>query len=189
METTVAIAVGDWIRTHEPGIWQVLRILRVSHELRYSLSEPRRKSKRVIVFSRRIVNAKWCRSFSTACCEQSLCSPLSPDDRQRLDVLLKEDTELRRAFDLYIPEPIPLIVNVSLGIPDPRQLEAFCLGELAPAMATGVTMDQVLSLMEAAGLTQFQQKYPIRATLQMVCRDHELRDGEFVLRDCRVLPS
>jgi len=50
-------------------------------------------------------------------------------------------------------------------------------------------MDDVLKTLDAAHLTQFLQKYPIRATLQMVCRDHEVRDAEFVLRDCRVIPS
>jgi hypothetical protein len=56
-------------------------------------------------------------------------------------------------------------------------------------MITGISMERVLTLLEAADLTQFLQKYPIRATLQMVCRDHEIRDGEFVFRDCRVLSS
>jgi hypothetical protein len=61
-------------------------------------------------------------------------------------------------------------------------------GTLLPAMIAGVSMEDVLALLEAADLTQFLQKYPIRATLQMICRDHEVRNGEFVLRDCRVLP-
>lgn len=49
-------------------------------------------------------------------------------------------------------------------------------------------MEEVLRLLEAADLARFTRKYPINATLQMVCRDHEVRDGEFILRDCRVLP-
>jgi hypothetical protein len=94
---------------------------------------------------------------------------------------------LRVSFEGYNPEPMQLIVNLTMGIPDRTRLESFCINTLSPAMAAGVSMENVLTLLEAADLTQFLQKYPIRATLQMICRDHEVRDGEFVLRDCRVL--
>ena len=182
------MAPGDWVNTYYSGIWQVSRILPISREMRFSPSERPKKSKRVIVFARRIVNAKWRRAFKTACCEQSLVMPLSPDDRSRLDHLLHGDEGLRAAFDQYAPEPVPLIVNLSMGISDRSRLETFCADTLVPAMVAGVSMEDVLRLLEAADLTQFLQKYPIRATLQMVCRDHEVRDGEFVLRDYRVLP-
>jgi len=182
------MAPGDWVNTYYSGIWQVCRILPINHEMRFSHSERRKRSKRVIVFARRIVNAKWRRAFKTACCEQSLVTPLSPDDRTRLDCLFHDNEELRVAFDHYVPEPVHLVVNLSMGIPDSSRLEAFCADTLAPAMASGVSMEDVLILLEAANLTQFLQKYPIRATLQMVCRDHEVRDGEVILRDCRVLP-
>jgi hypothetical protein len=142
----------------------------------------------VIVFFRRVVNAKWHRAFKTACCEQSLVEPLSPVVRARLDRLLQRDEKLRVAFELYEPDTPPLVVNLTMGIPDRARLEAFSRDVLAPAMTPGVSMEDVLRMLDAAGLTQFLQKYPIRATLQIVCRDHEVRDGEFVLRDCRVLP-
>jgi len=182
------MAPGDWVNTYYSGIWQIYRLLPITHEMRFSLSERRRKSRRVIVFARRIVNAKWHRAFKTASCGQSLVTPLSADDRRRLDRLLQDDDGLRVAFERYKPKPIPLIVNLSMGIPDRTRLESFCAHTLSPAMASGVSMDDVLEMLDAANLTQFLQKYPIRATLQMVCRDHDVRDAEFVLRDCRVLP-
>jgi hypothetical protein len=142
-----------------------------------------------VVFARRFVNAKWHRAFKTACCEQSLVAPLSGDDLYRLNQLLHDAEGLRASFERYKPKPIPLIVNLTMGILDRASLEKFSSDLLSPAMITGISMERVLTLLEAADLTQFLQKYPIRATLQMVCRDHEIRDGEFVFRDCRVLSS
>jgi hypothetical protein len=156
--------------------------------MRFSLSARPQESKRVLVFARRIVNARWRRSFSTASCEVSLVSPLSAKDTAKLERLLREDEKLRLAFEAYAPEPVDLVVNLSMGVPDRSVLEDFCRKTLAPAMASGVQMDEVLRLLDEANLSQFLQKYPIRATLQLVCPDHEVRDGEFVLRACRVLP-
>ena len=181
------MAPGDWVNTYYFGIWQVYRVLPIKYEMRFALSDRRQRSKRVLVFSRRLVNARWQRAFRTACCELGLVTPLSPDDRSRLDRLLEKDQGLRTAFDHYSPKPVPLIVNLSMGIPDRSELEAFCETTLRPAMAAGLFMEDVLPLLDAADLTQFLQKYPIRATLQMVSREHEVRDDEFVLRDPRVL--
>jgi hypothetical protein len=182
------MAPGDWVNTCYSGIWQVYRILPIKHEMRFTLSDHRQKPSRVIVFSRRIVNAKWQRAFKTACCELGLVRPISPDDRNRLDRMLAKANGLRTAFDRYSPKPVPLIVNLSMGIPDRNELEKFCDTTLSPAMTAGLTMEDVLQLLDAADLTRFLQTYPIRATLQMVSRDHEMRDDEFVLRDHRVLP-
>ena len=179
---------GDWVNTYYSGVWQIHRLLPIRYEMRFSLSERRKKSHSVIVFARRILNASWHKAFKTASCEQSLVSPLSVNDRARLGQLLEDDEELRIAFERYEPEPVPLLVNLTMGIPNRSRLEEFCRDTLSPAMVSGLSLEEVLGLLEDAGMSQFIQQYPIRATLQMVCPDHETRDGEFVLRGCRVLP-
>jgi hypothetical protein len=178
---------GQWVNAPWQGVWQIIRVLPIANEMRFSLSENREKSRRVIVFLRRLVNAKWQKSFATRCCEQSLVRLLSSSDQTRLDCMLREDETLRNAFERYTPKPLDLVVNLSLGIPDPSDLQAFCETTLAPAMSEGISMDEALELLRSADLAQYVYKYPIKATLQMVCRDHETRDGEFVLRECRVL--
>src|SRR5437868_546307 len=76
------VVPGQWVNAHLwQGAWQVTRVLPIATEMRFSLSESRPKSKRVIVFLRRLVNAKWQKSFATQCCEQSLVTPLSVGDQ------------------------------------------------------------------------------------------------------------
>jgi hypothetical protein len=184
----VGIDVGDWIKSDTPGIWRVYRVIPVMREMRYSLSARQKKSRRVLVFFKRMIDANGVRAFATKCCEQSLVSPLSEIDREKLDLAISEDPDLLSAFERYVPRRIDLIVNVAMQVPKMAELESFCSSVLAPALAAGMSMEQVLQMMKDAELECYVGKYPINATLQMVCSDHEVREGEFVLRACRVLP-
>ena len=179
---------GNWINSYSPGIWLVHRVVPIGHEMRFSLTDRRKKSKRVMVFSRRIVDDKWHPAFKTECCEQSLVALLAADDKERLDHLLNQNVELKAAFGRYAPEPCPFFVNLSMRIPNFGMLESFCSDILTKSMALGLCMEEVLKLLESAGLSQFIAKYPINATLQMVGRDHEIQNGEFLFHDFHVLP-
>jgi hypothetical protein len=75
-----------------------------------------------------------------------------------------------------------------MNVPDRPHLEEFGQRVLARELADGIPLDRVLVLLTEAGLAQRIGKTPINATLQLVCRDHEIRDEEFILRDWRVLP-
>jgi hypothetical protein len=180
---------GDWVNLFSPGIWQVYRVLPIGYEMRFSLSERRRKSRRVIVFARRLVNADWRRSFKTGSCEQSLVHPLSAADDRRLKRVLRDDPELAAAFECYAPRPQGLIVNLTMRVPQVARLKFFCDQTLLPQIGAGLSVDEILKLLEESDLASFIGQFPINATLQLGCRDHEVRKGEFIMRDCRVLSS
>jgi len=180
---------GDWVHLFSPGIWQVYRVLPIGREMRFSLSDRRRKLHREVVFARRLVNADWRRSFKTSCCEQSLVRPLSPADQKRLQRLLRDDVELRAGFERYAPRPLPLIVNLSMRVPNVDRLKSFCDQTLAPQIGSGMNMEEILKLLDQSALASYIDQFPINATLQLLCRDHEVRDGEFIMRDCRVLSA
>ena len=181
--------IGDWVTSYTPGIWRVYRVLSIDREMRFSLSERRMKSRRVVVFSTRLVDAKWRRAFKTESCEQTLIHSLSGDDEKQLMQMLKEEPQLLKEFERYAPEPIDLIVNLSMRVPEFVTLEDFCRRALTPAMTSGMSMEDVLQLLQKANLDRCVGKFPINATLQMVCHDHEMREGEFILRACRSLPA
>lgn len=180
------MVLGEWVKAYRQGIWQIHRILHTPSEMRYSLSSPRVTSSGITVFVRRFVDAKWRPAFTTECCDQSFVKPLSSEERTQLDDLL-QDQRLRESFERYAPEPVDLIVNLRFGLSDRQRLDAFCAHTLSASIASGMVMDDVLQMLEAAGLARFVSQNPTTATLQMVCLDHEMRDGEFVLRTCRVL--
>jgi hypothetical protein len=181
------LIVGDWVYSNSPGIWQIYRVLPIVNEMRFSLSDRRKKSKRVLIFSRRLVDASWNQSFKTECCEQTLVSTISAADNGSLVHLLQNDARLRESFENYAPESLDLMGNLTMRVPKIELLESFCSEKLLPPMRDGLAMDDILRIMEEAGMDLYANKLPINATLQVGCRDHEMRDGEFVFRTCRTI--
>ena len=102
--------------------------------------------------------------------------------RRRIEDLLARDAALRAAFAQYEahPKPVDLIVNFAMGRPAPA-------GLLSGKIEAGLTLDDVLRLLYDAGYRDAIGQTPICSTIQLVSPDHELRDGEFVLRRYRVL--
>ncbi len=181
-------AIGDWITSYSPGVWQVYRILEGFNELRYSLDERKKRSKRVIVFSKRLVDAAWKPAFKGESCAHSLTAPVSLEVQRRVDDLLSAQPDIRSAFDAYQPEPTPLIVNLAMNVPDRARLEEFGTKVLERELVGGIPLDHALVLLTKSGLAPCIGKTPFNATLQLGCRDHEVRDAEFILRDWRVYP-
>ena len=182
------LIVGAWVRSYSPGVWQIYRVLRGFNELRYSLADRKVRSRRVLVFSKRLLSQKWKRAFGGGSCDSSYVKPLSAADLKRLDQLLSASPGLASAFDDYEPAPIDLIVNLSMGIPQRSRLRWFCKSVLQSKLRRGLAHDQILGLLEQANLAQFIGQMPISATLQLTSRNHETCDGEFIFRDCKVLP-
>ena len=59
------VKVGDWVTSYTAGIWQVYKIIDDFYELKWNLKEKKEKSKRVMVFSKRLCHNNGKRSFST----------------------------------------------------------------------------------------------------------------------------
>lgn len=180
--------IGDWVNSYTEGIWQVYRIIDGVNELRYSLDDKKKRSRRVIVFSKRLVDTYWKPAFAVESCERSMATAVTTDCIDQIDTFLAEHPNVKSAFESYTPEPIDLIVNLSMAVRDRSRLITFCETTLADETAQGVPLDRVLSLIQQTGLSQYIGKTPINTTLQLTCRDHEMKDGEFILRDARVLP-
>ena len=186
------LKVGDWVRSYSMGIWRVWRVLNGFNELRFSLDAPKRPPSRTLVFAHRLVNNSWKRSFSKECAEASLVSRISPDEESIIQGLLESNTQLKKAFEKYRAEnsTLNLVVNVSLGqIPgsDREQLRAACDLHLGGSIENGLTMDEVLAALREAGYYECIGKTPIKATVQLISADHEVRDHEFLLRYKRIL--
>jgi hypothetical protein len=187
-----ALKVGDWVHSYSMGIWRVWRVLSGFNELRFSLEAPKFISPRTLVFSHRLVNTSWKRSFSTECAEISLVSRISPDDESRIQELLRSNPSLSRAFEKYQAknDALDLVVNVSLGhIPgaDRERLRAACARYLGASGQAGLTMDEVLVALQSAGYYDCIGKTPIEATVQLISTGHEVWEREFILRYSRVL--
>ena len=186
------VKAGDWVRSYNMGVWRVWRVLSGFNELRYSLDALKSSSSRTLVFSHRLVNESWKRSFATGCAEASYISRISPEETSRIQELLESNSPLKKAFDKYQAQncSLDLVVNVSLGqIPcsDRERLRAACDLHLGVSVKNGLPMDEVLAALRNAGYYDCIGKFPISATVQLISVDHEVRDHEFLLRYKRVL--
>jgi hypothetical protein len=161
-------------------------------ECRFSLDEPTVASPRTLVFSNRLVNDFWKRSFATECSELSFVRAVSDDERQRIDAMLLNDSALRTAFAQYesAPKPVDLVVNLRFGeLPgaDSEGFKAICGRALDDPIRQGLTLDEVLGLIRAVGYEDCMNKNPTLVTLQLASPNYELRAGEFVMRSHRFL--
>jgi hypothetical protein len=187
-----AVRVGDWVHSYSMGIWRVWRLLSGYNELRFSLDTPKTVSAHTLVFSSRLVNTSWKRSFSTECAALSFVRRISPDVESRIHELLQSNPALGKAFEKYQAKnnSLDLVVNVSLGqLPgsDRAQFRAACSKLLGHSVDNGIIMDEVLAALRDAGYYHCIGKTPIAATVQLISVGHEVRDREFILRYNRVL--
>lgn len=190
----MSIKHGDWIRTPQiaMGIWKVSRTLNNFNEPRWSLSEPKRRLNRTLLFCHRIVNDSWKRSFSHQCCEITLAEPLNSQELQRLNDEILSEANLTNAFERYrsTVKPIDSITNLTMGGFSEESLMEFprlCDQMLAARIGDGVTLDDVLLLLAEHGLDQNMHKYPQQATLQLTSPAHEIRSEELIYRSYRSL--
>ena len=185
LDRSGSFEVGDWVRPYSRGIWRVARVLSGFNELRWSLNEPKRTSSDVLVFSNRLVNESWKRSFSHEVSLADYVCHVSDDERLRIRAVLAEDARLAAAFhDFEAKSPcVDLIANLGCGCKSRKEpFERLCRRLFDADIQNGLTLDQVLERLADAGHSDCQRQVPAVATLQLVSVGHDVRDNEFVFR-------
>jgi hypothetical protein len=181
--------VGDWVYSDSPGIWQVYRVITGVEKIRGSLLERKRSRRGGFVFSKRLLDGTWKPAFRNEVASADLIRPLSSDDRQRLDEFLANNSQVKQQFEAFKPTAIDLRLNLSLDIPASVAKEPVLqlIQEVFADIADGLTNDKILERMAATTLAGFAPKTIRNATLQFVCKDHELHDNEYVFREVQLL--
>lgn len=133
------------------------------------------------------------RSFSHNMCELSLVRKISKAERKRVDKVLLSDSKLRKGFEQYQEKNnrIDLIANIGFGGLIKKEAVDFsnlCEQILADQIGQGMTVREVLGVLQEHGLLENMGNLPKQVTLQLTCVNHELRDDEFVCREFRTLP-
>jgi hypothetical protein len=183
------IEVGDWIRVPRlsPGIWRVSRTLLGFNEDRWSLSDPIVPSRRTLVFSHRMVNDSWNRSFSRLVCDATYVEPLEAAELSKVMALCATDNKLADAFEKYrsMSKPIDSVASLAFGGLSAEEIEQFpsqCKALFEDKIADGLTIFDVLSLLNTRNMDQSIRTYPLQVTLQLVPENFELRKNEFLYR-------
>ena len=184
------IAVGDWIHSYSPGIWQVFRLLVNEPRMRLDLSERKRTNPRPVVFSKRLVNESWRPSFAAETCCASVVHHLSEEEHRMLDEFLTRNPALLAKFAEYEPKDLDLALDVRLCIPASvdrstvqREVDKVfdCIEE------KGLTNDDLLLRINASKLGTWVTRGLTNAILRFICKNHELRTNDYVFREAKVI--
>jgi len=168
--------VGDWVRSYSRGIWQVHRVL--ADFVDHSPVPP--PAPRVLVFSTRFLTAKGSPRIDYESCDASFVNPLEPEARAELESFIERNPLAFRKFQRTEKRCPDLIYNLALSsTPDEVATLANHLGGIIGA---GLTLPQIRSIVQASTVGGSVGRNPIRATLQLISKQHEVVDREFVFR-------
>ena len=171
--------IGDWVRIHKAGIWQVYRTLTIKCLDPVDGAETTRQ----IVFSKRFLTNAFRKSLGQDCCAPQLVRPLSKQDQQELESFIANNKQHYDQFLAYTPKPIDIIFNARIAAPE---------GLSAEQVQSAVTTDRKLAEPEIQPYLEqlgFRDGFP-SWTVQFVSADHECgADGYLLYSFAHILTS
>lgn len=166
---THAFDVGDWVRIHKAGIWQIYRLLNVK------CADPRtgEETQRPILFAKRFLSNSFRKSFSQDCCHPSLARPLTDSEKQKLNAFIEQHDKQFAQFEAFTPKPIGCIYNARMAIPSDKTPE-----QVDQELSTDRTFNelQIRTYLEGHG---FDDGFPYW-TVQFKNSDHECDDDGYL---------
>jgi hypothetical protein len=176
--------VGEWVEAYSPGVWQVLKTLSGFYEIRNSLEEPKRISRRTLIFAKRLVDDTWRKAFRVEVYGADLAHPLTAEQRARLDDYLTSHPDVAAEFEAYQPQVPGLIHSVGFNLPHVPDFEErrALVNSVFNGIERGFTKDEILERIARSPLAPYVAVAPTNTTVRFGNIAHELRDGDFVFR-------
>lgn len=184
----MAVNTGDWVRSYSKGIWQVIRAVPDHFAPRFSLAEPKQPYAGPLFILKRIVNDGWKLAFEVEAAHVSLLKPLAKADRLKLERFLADNPESVRKFDAF-DKPIHAILNLGFSLPRRSDFARF-KSEFAQTfqqpLQAGISSDAILKAIAQSPFATNYGENPRSATLQFVCKNHEVKRKELVYRELNI---
>lgn len=179
------VQIGDWVRTHSKGVWRVERAVPDHYEPRYSLSDQKQLYVGTLFLLKRLLNDKWRTAFETTAAHESLVKPLTKADSGRLQKYLAGNDAILAEFESY-SRPVDAILNLGFALPrrsDFAKFEREFESAFSDPLAKGATSDAILKVIAQSSFASCFGGRPHDATLQFVCKDHEIRRRNLIYRE------
>jgi hypothetical protein len=169
--------VGDWVHSHESGIWQIYRVLHYKHKDPVTKLEQQKAS----IFSKRFLPNSFKRSFKAESCDPSFVRKLDEKTFKKLNEFIEENDKLYELFVQYKPEPIDSIYNAGICIPEGKSIK-----DVQPDLSNtrSVNVFEIDEYLQSLG---FETEGLLYWTAQFVSENHICEDGYLVYRFERVL--
>lgn len=154
--------IGDWVRIHKAGIWQVYRAIAPK------VLDPvtQKQATRPVIFAKRFVSSTFTPSLDQDCCHPDLAKPLNAAERKKLDSYITKHPDKYETFLAYVPKPIDSIYNARIAAP-----ESTTPTSVAKKLKTKrrLTEMEISTFLESRGFPDGMPYW----TVQFVSRDHE----------------
>jgi hypothetical protein len=184
----MTVHIGDWVRVDSKGIWRIERAVSAHYEPRYSLSDRKALYAGTLFLLKRMLNDKWKPSFETTATHESLVKPLNKADSRKLQKFLDGNDVVVAEFYSFA-RPVDALLNLGFALPRradfrkfKREFEAIFSGPLAE----GVTSDAILKAIAQSDFASHLGDTPRDATLQFICKDHEVKRRNLIYRELKV---
>lgn len=184
----MTVQKGDWVKIGVKGIWRVERAVPDHYEPRYRLADRKQLFPGRLFVVKRLLSEKWKPAFEATVAEESLVKPLGKSDVRKLESYVAANAETLLDFKSFV-RPVDAVLNLSFGLPRRSDYKAFKNEFVAALLATleeGMTSDAVLKAIAASSFAPYFGEIPSDATLQLICKDHEVRRRNLVYRELMV---
>lgn len=106
--------VGDWVRIHKAGIWQIYRAIKPK------VLDPvtQKRATRAVIFAMRFLTNAFKPSFDQDCCHPDLAKKLSTADKEKLDSYITKNPDHYETFLAYTPKQIDSVYNARIEAPE-----------------------------------------------------------------------
>jgi len=170
---------GHWVRTMDPGIWQIERI---DHQLDHGTESDGR-----IVFCKRLLNDRFKRAFDRSSFHISLIDPIGERDRIELERFMTDHPKVMAEFMRY-HKPCDLLYNAAFHVSDAADHASFKqrVTERLGDLRHGLHLSDLEALLR--GEHERSSHTTVRnITVQFVSPDQLLREGRPVFTEYRFL--
>ena len=139
--------------------------------------------------SKRLVDEGWKKAFKAEACDGSCVQPLSAIDRDRVQEYLTSNTSVLAEFEAFEPGELNFVMELRFNVVPPKDIESFqalASQTFAGIEVNGSTNTEILQRIASSPLVALQSEGLSNVTLRFLCRNYELREGEFVFRIAEV---
>lgn len=184
------VDIGDWVYSDSPGIWRVIRVVQDVQKLRFTLEERKRMDRKRLIFCKRIVDQSWKPAFTTELASDSFVHPLSNDDQRRLDEFITANPQTLEEFEAFQPKGIDRAMDLPLNVPitvGRQDVQRLIQDVFAGIGDQGFTNDEILQRLTMSELAHYAPRTIRNATLRFLCKNHELRNNEYVFKEVQLI--
>ena len=184
----MTVQIGDWVRVDSRGVWRIGRVVPAHYEPRYSLSDPKELYAGTLFLLKRMVNDKWKPSFEATAAHESLVKLLNKADSRKLQKFLAENQAVVADFESYA-RPVNALLNLGFALPrrsDFKRFQREYEAAFSGPLAEGMTGDAILKVIAQSDFASHLGDSPRDATLQFICKDHEVRRRNLIYRELQV---